>query len=258
MKSTHHSFDTELAAIYGINGAILIHHFQHWISFNQRMKKNLIEGRTWSYQTRQEIQAHFPYLSDKEIRGAIDRLVKGKVLIKGNFNKTPFDRTIWYAFVTESDFLNKLYDVPKGPMEVSIGPIRGLQKGQTIPDPLTDTETDPPPLPPPTIEEEEEISKRLRERPKGFPEVKNVDKWKKTVLKELRKEARLLKNSMILIRSHQNQSKKYENRLINEDRVSVCKDAVEFTCGQSYVRVPYNISDEEWKRRTERWFKEEE
>ncbi len=116
MKSIHHSFDIDLATIYGINAAIIIHHFQHWIRLNQKLKRNFHEGRTWSYQTLDEIAAHFPYFSKDEVFEIIELLCTGKgrrskkekgfdpVLLKGNFNKVKFDRTTWYSFKNEKMF----------------------------------------------------------------------------------------------------------------------------------------------------------
>lgn len=116
MSSLHHSFDINLAEIYGIKEAIIIHHFQHWIAVNKRLNRNFHEGRTWSYQTFEQIAAHFPYFTKEEVREILYKLCTGKsrkskkekyfepVLKKGNFNKTKFDRTTWYAFENEKIF----------------------------------------------------------------------------------------------------------------------------------------------------------
>lgn len=114
LSSMHHSFDIALAAIYGTNPAILIHHFQHWIKFNKSTNRNFHEGRTWTYQSLDDIAAHFPYLNKSRIFDILEKLCEGKgrkkksddisydpVLMKGNFNKSKFDRTVWYAFVNE-------------------------------------------------------------------------------------------------------------------------------------------------------------
>jgi hypothetical protein len=126
----HHSFDIELAQKYGALEAVLIHHFQHWISFNRSMGKNFHEGRTWTYQTLDEIAVRFPYLTKEEIRAILERLCTGRgrkskkdgkdfepVLIKGNFNKSAFDRTAWYAFVNENEFSNNFYEREISQME---------------------------------------------------------------------------------------------------------------------------------------------
>lgn len=100
-----HAFDTQLATIYGIEEAIVIHHFLHWVKINKRLNQNCIEGRTWTYQTQDWIIAHFPYFKNRnKLIRIIDYLVEIGVLIKGNFNKTKFDRTVWYAFKDESKF----------------------------------------------------------------------------------------------------------------------------------------------------------
>src|SRR5271163_464192 len=103
---TSHSFNTDLADEYGMELAVLIHHFQHWVKVNKRLKRNFIEGRTWTYQTREEIAAHFSYFSIDQVRRLTDKLVELKVLRKGNFNKNILDKTIWYSFENEEMFTN--------------------------------------------------------------------------------------------------------------------------------------------------------
>jgi len=113
-KSTHHSFDVMLAARFGIEAAIIIHHFQHWINHNKASSKNFRDGRTWSYQTRKSIAAWFPYLSPHQVRRITDKLVKTGVLIKGNYNKKGNDDTIWYAFVDEEKYTTSAEENPVG------------------------------------------------------------------------------------------------------------------------------------------------
>lgn len=133
-NSLHHSFDIDLAEKYGIPEAILIHHFQHWITINKRLKRNFHEGRTWTYQTLEEIAAHFPYFSTSQVNRLLRKLTKLKVLKKGNFNKRKFDRTVWYAFFVEENFVDRqmhLAKSPNGDGEIAT----------PIPDTKTDTET---------------------------------------------------------------------------------------------------------------------
>lgn len=100
----NHSFSVELAEKYGVECAILIQHFQFWIEQNQSMRRNFHEGRTWMYQTQKEIASVYPYLSEDSVARTIKKLIDEEILIKGNFNKTSFDRTIWYAFKNEEMF----------------------------------------------------------------------------------------------------------------------------------------------------------
>lgn len=66
--------------------------------------KNFIEGRTWTYQTYEEISAHFPYFKIGAVKRLVESLVQKGLLIKGNYNKTPWDKTVWYAFKNEEMF----------------------------------------------------------------------------------------------------------------------------------------------------------
>jgi hypothetical protein len=146
---TTHSFGIEIAMKYGIEQAILIHHFKYWIKLNRRKnsEKHFKEGRWWTYQKRSEIQAHIPYLTEESIRHHCEELVKKNVLIKKNFNKSKIDKTLWYAFVDESEFLgtedsNNVYERGK-PQSTGENPNRGGENPNAIPDTITtDTEKD--------------------------------------------------------------------------------------------------------------------
>jgi len=105
-----HSFDIELAKKYGVKEAILIRHFQFWITKNKANGVNYYDGRTWTYNSIKAFQEIFPYLTERQIRYALDNLVKKGVLIKGNYNKSKYDHTLWYAFKDESIFLKSNFD----------------------------------------------------------------------------------------------------------------------------------------------------
>jgi hypothetical protein len=143
ISSQHHSFDIALASKYGVEMAILIHHFQHWIRINQLRKRNIRNGRCWSFQTRKDIQANFPYWSYEEVKYLTEKLVEKGILMTANYNKNPIDKTLWYAFVDEKKFgvdaenSRNVYERENSP---SIGKIpRGRGK---IPQPIPDTNTD--------------------------------------------------------------------------------------------------------------------
>ena len=104
LPSQHHSFDVLLAVKYGMESAIIIHHFQHWIRENRYHGRNLHEGRCWSYQSRKQILAKFPYMNENQVRRICENLVEWGVLVTGNFNKRAMDKTLWYAFVDEEEF----------------------------------------------------------------------------------------------------------------------------------------------------------
>lgn len=114
-KQVHHSFDIGLAEKYGIELAILIQHFQFWIQHNATLKINHHEGRTWSFDSLESIAAHYPYWSRDQVNRYLRKLVDENILMKGNFNQTKFDRTVWYAFVDEQRFGIRQIDMAKSP-----------------------------------------------------------------------------------------------------------------------------------------------
>lgn len=150
-----HSFSVELAEKYGIECAILISHFQFWIEQNQAMGRNYHDGRTWMYQTQKEIAAIYPYWSEDTVQRTIKKLEEHKIIIKGNYNKSSFDRTVWYAFENEEMFTkprNRGIEKSK-----SNDPNRGI--APPIPDTNPDTKqsvvcaAEPPVAEPPPLKE---------------------------------------------------------------------------------------------------------
>lgn len=92
-----HSFNVDIAVKYGLNEAIILGNIHYWVTKNEANGTNLHEGRYWTYNSIAAFSKLFPYLTPKQIRGALDRLVKRGLILKGNFNKTSIDRTTWYA-----------------------------------------------------------------------------------------------------------------------------------------------------------------
>ena len=130
----NHSFNVSLAAeLKSTDLAIMVHHFQYWIQHNAVTGRNLQEGKTWTYQTLKDIAGHFVYWSIKQVERFLNRLVELKVLIKGNFNKSPYDRTVWYAFEDEEKFSisrNREIEIPESGNQ-------DPQIGTPIPDTIT-------------------------------------------------------------------------------------------------------------------------
>lgn len=114
MSFTSVSVSLEMIKHYSADGAIFINHFLMWINGRARHGKNFHEGRTWYYITLQELHSIFYCYSKRQIERILANLVKQDVLIKGNFNKTGYDRTAWYAFKNEDKFnIVKNVSVPR-------------------------------------------------------------------------------------------------------------------------------------------------
>lgn len=93
-----HSFSVKAASEYGLNEAIILNNLRYWIAHNAANEKNFYDGRYWTYNSNAAFCKLFPYLSEKKIRNALKHLQEEGIIITGNYNKSAYDRTLWYAF----------------------------------------------------------------------------------------------------------------------------------------------------------------
>lgn len=112
-------FDTDVACEYGVNGAIMISNLQFWIMKNKANDKHLYDGHYWCYNSYKAFSELIPFMSQKTVRTVLNNLVDKGVVITGNYNKSPYDRTLWYAFADEEKWLkpNGKIDLPKSANE---------------------------------------------------------------------------------------------------------------------------------------------
>jgi hypothetical protein len=173
--SQHHSFDVNLACKYGIQASLIIHHLIFWISFNKRLKKNFKDGRWWMYQTQEDMAAHFPYLSRKQVMRVLDGLVQRGLIIKGNFNQSNMNHTTWYAFKDDS-FLNNVYDCPQMDNRLPESGQRLSESGQSIITESKETDT----YKDNVLDNVKEPEKTLTQCKKRVKEIDPVIRWKLT------------------------------------------------------------------------------
>jgi len=100
------SFNIEFAKRYGVDEAIMVKSFQFWIRLNKANKINYHDKRYWTYNTNKSLTEYYPFWTEKQVRRIIESLVDKEILIKGNYNKIAYDRTIWYAFMNEDLYLS--------------------------------------------------------------------------------------------------------------------------------------------------------
>lgn len=92
-----HNFDVEIAKDYGILEAILLQNIWFWIEKNKANNTHFYDGKYWTYNSRKAFAKIFPYMSEKQIRTALEKLIDNGILEKGNYNKAGFDKTLWYS-----------------------------------------------------------------------------------------------------------------------------------------------------------------
>lgn len=84
------------ANVLGLNEAIVVQQIHYWLNINEKAKINVYNGHIWTYNTYDVWQKeNFTFWSVKTIQRIFDKLVKLGIVIKGNYNKKKYDRTLW-------------------------------------------------------------------------------------------------------------------------------------------------------------------
>ena len=94
----YHSFNINIAKNYGILEAILLNNLEYWIAKNIANQTNFHNGFYWTYNSTKAFAELFPYVSQRQIQNALKHLKELEIIQTGNFNKSAYDRTLWYSF----------------------------------------------------------------------------------------------------------------------------------------------------------------
>lgn len=132
-----------VATDVGVNAAIVFENISFWIEHNKKNGKNEKEGRFWMYSSNQDMAENFEYLSIKQTRTAIEKLIEAGYIMPGCFNRHGYDRTRWYALGEKGESILQEGQIdlpsgangePKGANVIDLG-------GPTIPDIKADIKT---------------------------------------------------------------------------------------------------------------------
>lgn len=97
----NHSFSVQIAVEYGIEKAILLENFYFWFRKNRANKKNVQNGKVYTYNTSEAFAELFPYLTPRKIAQLLREMEKEDGLIEsGQFGK--YDRTKSYTLTEKS------------------------------------------------------------------------------------------------------------------------------------------------------------
>ena len=121
-----HSFDVEIAKKYGVNCALILNNLYFWIEKNEANDKHFHDGYYWTYNSVKAFETLFPYLTSKQIRTAINTLVKEGIIIEGAYSENPYDHTKWYAITEKGKSI-----LPKGQIDFTKRANRCTEKGKS-------------------------------------------------------------------------------------------------------------------------------
>jgi hypothetical protein len=91
----NHSFNVEIAKKYGIEKAVLLENFSFWIAKNKANKKNMFEGKAYTYNTAEAFETLFPYMKARKIAQILREMENEGLLLSRQFGK--YDRTKSYT-----------------------------------------------------------------------------------------------------------------------------------------------------------------
>lgn len=128
-----HIFDTEVAERYGVNAAVILQNIGYWIKQNEANETNYFDGKYWTFNSRRAYRELFPYMSERQINIAFEKLINDGILVTGNYNKLAYDRTLWYALTQKGKCILRFDIMENDKMSNGIN-----QNGEPIPNINTD------------------------------------------------------------------------------------------------------------------------
>jgi DNA-binding PadR family transcriptional regulator len=137
--SDQHVFSVYMASKYGIEAAILLHDLTFWVRHNAKNGKNFHDGKYWTYNSIKAFRELYPYMTESAIRRALKMLEEEGLIEVGNYNKSAYDRTKWYA-VTEKAFAEMRTSIcQNSQMEMQDSTNPNFENAEPIPDTDKDT-----------------------------------------------------------------------------------------------------------------------
>jgi Tfp pilus assembly protein PilE len=97
-----HQFCPVVAKEFGVNSAIFLQNIAFWTQTNLANERNIYDGYCWTYNTLKAFQEIFSYFTKQNLETIINSCLKQNLIIKGNFNATKYDRTVWYALTPKA------------------------------------------------------------------------------------------------------------------------------------------------------------
>lgn len=96
------NFKTVVAMNVGVKGAIILQNLSYWIEKNRANEKHFHDGEYWTYNSIKAFIDIFPFWSKRIVERELNKLEEDGYILTGNYNKSPYDRTKWYALTEKS------------------------------------------------------------------------------------------------------------------------------------------------------------
>lgn len=126
-------FKMEVAVKTGMEGAVMLEYFRYWILKNKVNNKHFYDGKYWTYNSMEAFTTLFPCLSKRQVERVLRNLKNDGYIETSNYNKSAYDRTLWYALTDKA--INLLYSQEENPftqIENSISPNEEIENNETV------------------------------------------------------------------------------------------------------------------------------
>lgn len=117
-------YSRRVAVKVGLAASVIYAHICYWIRKNKANEKHFYNGKYWTYSSMKAFASYFPELTEKQVRTALEKLIQANLIESANFNKTGYDRTLWYSLKEGNEDCQ--IDMPKNELPFA-------QKGTPIP-----------------------------------------------------------------------------------------------------------------------------
>lgn len=117
-------YSRRVAVKVGLAASVIYAHICYWIRKNKANENHFYNGKYWTYNSMKAFASYFPELTEKQVRTALEKLIQANLIESANFNKTGYDRTLWYSLKEANEDCQ--IDMPKNELPFA-------QKGTPIP-----------------------------------------------------------------------------------------------------------------------------
>lgn len=124
-----YDFNEDLAKLHWVEEAIMFSNIARWVKINEANERNFHDWKYWTYNSMEAFAKIFPFWTPKQIQRILANLKKHNLIVTWNYNKSWYDRTVWYAIS------------PNGQMDFTIQSNGFTQTVEPIPDNNTNNKT---------------------------------------------------------------------------------------------------------------------
>ena len=97
MSMSVQCFSVEVADMCGVNAAIMFTRIADEVELSKECKENFRDGRYWTFNSVKSFSEWFSFLTERQVKTALKKLEDTGLIMTGNYNDTPFNRTKWYT-----------------------------------------------------------------------------------------------------------------------------------------------------------------